>query len=148
MTAQPAAGEAACGWELFPHDADTGLRGFGPTREAAFEQAALALTAAITDPEGIRPREKVVIACTAPDDELLLVDWLNALVYEMAIRRMLFGRFAVRIAKGKLEGAAWGEPVDVARHAPATEVKGATYTELRVARRNDGCWIAQCVADV
>jgi len=71
MTAQL----AACGWELFPHDADVGLRGFGPTREAAFEQAALALTAALTDPEAVRPREKVVIACAAPDDELLLVDW-------------------------------------------------------------------------
>ena len=148
MTAQPAGGEAACGWELFPHDADVGLRGFGPTREAAFEQAALALTAALTDPEAVRSLDKVAIACAAPDDELLLVDWLNALVYEMATRKMLFGRFAVRIADGKLEGEAWGEPIEVARHAPATEVKGATYTELRVARRDDGRWIAQCVVDV
>jgi tRNA nucleotidyltransferase (CCA-adding enzyme) len=148
MTAQPAAGEAACGWELFPHDADVGLRGFGPTREAAFEQAALALTAALTDPETVGPLEKVAIACAAPDDELLLVDWLNAVVYEMAIRKMLFSRFAVRIENGKLEGEAWGEAIDVTRHAPATEVKGATYTELRVARRDDGRWVAQCVVDV
>jgi tRNA nucleotidyltransferase (CCA-adding enzyme) len=148
MMAQPAAGKAACGWELFPHDADVGLRGFGPTREAAFEHAALALTAALTDPEAVRSLEKVAIACAAPDDELLLVDWLNAVVYEMATRKMLFGRFAVHIADGKLEGEAWGEPVAVARHAPATEVKGATYTELRVARQNDGRWVAQCVVDV
>jgi tRNA nucleotidyltransferase (CCA-adding enzyme) len=148
MTAQPADGKAACGWELFPHDADVGLRGFGPTREAAFEQAALALTAALTDPEAVRSLERVVISCAAPDDELLLVDWLNALVYEMAVRKMLFGRFAVHIYDGKLEGEAWGEPVEVACHAPATEVKGATYTELRVARQDDGRWVAQCVVDV
>lgn len=148
MTPQPAAPDATCGWELFPHDADVGLRGFGPTRAAAFEQAACALMAAITDPEAVRPREKVVIACAAPDDELLLVDWLNALVYEMATRRMLFGCFVVRIDDGKLSGEAWGEPVEVARHAPATEVKGATYTELRVAQRKDGRWVAQCVVDV
>ena len=37
-------------WEHFPHDADIGVRGFGPTVVAAFEQAALALTAVITDP--------------------------------------------------------------------------------------------------
>jgi tRNA nucleotidyltransferase (CCA-adding enzyme) len=148
MTTVPAAHTAECGWELFPHEADVGLRGFGPTREAAFEQAALALTATLTDPKTVQPRDMVEIACAAPDDELLLVDWLNALVYEMAIRKMLFGRFAVRIADGRLSGEASGEPVDVARHAPAAEVKGATYTELRVAQRGDGSWLAQCVVDV
>jgi hypothetical protein len=31
-------GEPA-GWEHFAHEADVGVRGFGPTREAAFEQS-------------------------------------------------------------------------------------------------------------
>jgi tRNA nucleotidyltransferase (CCA-adding enzyme) len=37
--------------ELFPHGADVGVRGIGPTSDAAFEQAALALTSAVTDPD-------------------------------------------------------------------------------------------------
>jgi len=41
-----------------------------------------------------------------------------------------------------------GEPVDVARHAPACEPKGATYTALRVAHEADGSWSAGCVVDV
>lgn len=32
---------------------------------------------------------------------------------------MLFSRFSVRIAGTQLTGMLWGEPVDVARHAPA-----------------------------
>jgi tRNA nucleotidyltransferase (CCA-adding enzyme) len=135
-------------WELFPHGADVGVRGFGASREAAFEQAARALTAALTDPKWVRPRQAVKIACEAPDQELLLVDWLNALIYEMATRKMLFGRFAVRIENGRLRAEAWGEPVDVARHAPAAEAKGATYTELSVAQQEDGRWVAQCIVDV
>jgi tRNA nucleotidyltransferase (CCA-adding enzyme) len=135
-------------WEHFEHGADIGVRGIGPTREAAFEGAAEALTAAITDPAGVEPRARVEIAVAAPDDGLLLVDWLNALVYEMATRRMLFSRFEVRIAGHALAGAAWGEPIDVARHAPAVEVKGATYTCLDVAQGADGRWVAQCVVDV
>ena len=110
------------GWELFAHDADIGVRGFGTTREAAFEGAATALTAVLTGPERVRPRQAVEIACEAPDDELLLVDWLNALVYEMATRGMLFSRFTVRIEGHGLYGKAWGEPVDVARHCPATRL--------------------------
>lgn len=42
-------------WEHFAHDADIGVRGIGPTREAAFEQGALALMHAIGDPERIGP---------------------------------------------------------------------------------------------
>jgi tRNA nucleotidyltransferase (CCA-adding enzyme) len=47
---------------------------------------------------------------------------------------MLFGYLAARIDDGRLEGTLWGEPVDVERHAPACEPKGAAYTALRVAR--------------
>jgi tRNA nucleotidyltransferase (CCA-adding enzyme) len=66
----------------------------------------------------------------------------------MAVRNMLFSRFAVRIADGRLEGTLWGEPVDVERHAPACEPKGATYTALRVAQDADGTWCASCIVDV
>ena len=135
-------------WELFPHGADVGVRGIGATKEAAFEQAARALTAAIVDPETVAPVETVAVDCAAPDDELLLVDWLNALVYEMATRGLLFATYRVRIEDGRLLGEARGEPVDRARHKPAVEVKGATLTEVKVARRNDGQWVAQCVIDV
>jgi len=142
---------AAARWEHFPHGADVGVRGLGPSEEAAFEQAALALTAALTDPATVVPRAAVTISCRAPDDELLLTEWLNALIYEMATRKMLFGRFAVRIraeAGGRaLAGEAWGEAIDAPRHAPATEAKGATFTALRVSAEG-GRWVAQCVVDV
>lgn len=123
------------------------MRGLGASVAQAFEQAALALTAAVTDPASVAPREAVRIECAAPDEELLLVDWLNSLVYEMATRRMLFSRFEVHLAGGHLSARAWGEPVDAARHQPAVEVKGATYTTLRVAREGDE-WLAQTVIDV
>lgn len=142
--ATPAPGE----WELFPHGADMGVRGLGATKEAAFEHAAYAMTAALAEPERVQPRGAVAVACEAPDDELLLVDWLNALIYEMATRKMLFSRFAVRIEGGRLNGEAWGEPIDVARHRPGVEIKGATYTALRVEPLADGRWLAQCVVDV
>ncbi len=135
-------------WEHFPHQADIGVRGIGSTKEAAFESAARALTAVITDLASVAPTQAVPIVCEAPDDELLLAEWLNSLVYEMATRKMLFSCFAVRFNNRSLHATAWGEPVEVARHQPAVEVKGATYTELSVKRDKDGRWIAQCVVDV
>ncbi len=133
--------------EHFAHEADIGVRGMGGSCAEAFEQAALALTAIVTDPARVRALEKVELACEAPDVELLLADWLNALIYEMAVRHMLFSRYEVAIEGGHLRAAAWGEAVDVARHQPAVEPKGATYTGLAV-RHEHGVWVAECVVDV
>ena len=134
-------------WEHFPHDADIGVTGIGPTRAEAFRQAAFALTAVVTDPRHVQAKEVVRIVCHADNEELLLVEWLDALIYEMAVRRMVFGEFSVEITGQELWATATGEPVDVARHQPAVEIKGATLTALRVAEGPDG-WRAECVVDV
>lgn len=132
-------------WEHFAHGADIGVRGIGPTKEAAFQHVALALTAVVTDVRSVRPDVAVAFACEAAGDDVLLVDWLNALVHEMATRRMLFGAFVVTIEGARLRATAWGEAVDRARHEPTFEIEGATSTALRVERLDDGHWVAQCV---
>ena len=142
------ASEAAPDRELYEHGSDIGVRGRGASREQAFANAALALTSVVVEPEAVRADTPVAIECEAVDDEMLLAEWLDAVVYEMGTRRMLFSRFDVMIDRpGRLRATAWGEPVDVARHRPAVEVKGATLTTLRVAREG-GRWLAQCVVDV
>lgn len=135
------------GWRHFSHEADIGLVGFGPTKAEAFRQAAIALTAVVAEPGTVRSATPVEFACRAPSDDLLLFEWLNALVYEMALRSMLFSDFTVEIADGELHATARGESVDPVRHEPAVEVKGATMTALAVTPVEGG-WRAQCVVDV
>jgi SHS2 domain-containing protein len=134
-------------WQHFEHGADVGIRGHGPTLEVAFEEAARALTAVIADPDAVAPSVAVTMTCTAPDYEILLVDWLNELVYEMDARKMVFGAFDVHIDGHRLTGTALGEHIDQVRHEPTVEVKGATFTAVKVGRENEG-WVAQCVVDV
>jgi len=137
-------------WEHFRHGADIGVRGLGSTPGEAFAQAAMALTAVVTDPACIRPRHVLEIRMRDSDPELLLFDWLNEIVFLMATRRMLFGHFevSVDVTKAELHATIHGEPVDRQRHAPAVEIKGVTLTELKVAPLDDGRWLAQCVVDV
>jgi SHS2 domain-containing protein len=135
-------------WEHFEHKADIGVRGIGCTIAEAFEQTALAMTAVITDPARIRHSLTLEIECQERDQELLLVDWLNALVYEMTTRKVLLNRFEVTIYDGILSAKVCGESVDITRHEPVVEIKGATYTELEVRQLQDGTWRAQCVVDV
>lgn len=135
-------------WEHFAHGSDIGVRGFGSSIEEAFEQAAIALTAIVADPITVKPSETVEVHCDAPDAELLLVSWLNAIIYEMAVRNMLFHTFHAVITGHDLVATLSGERTDPERHLVAVEAKGATVTALRVARGHDGLWFAQCVVDV
>ncbi len=135
-------------WEHFEHDADIGLSAFAETRAGLFEAMGEALTALITEPGKVRAEYSVSIGCEAPNDDLLLADWINALVYEMATRKMLFGAWHVRLENHSLDATVAGERVDRERHQPAVEVKGATYTELAVSQDDTGLWRGRCIVDV
>ncbi len=134
-------------WEHFEHKADIGIRGYGDTLAAAFTQAALAMTAVVTEIDRVQPVTSINIDCSEEENDTLLYDWLNALIYEMSIRKMLFSEFDIRISSGQLTATVSGEAIDRERHQPAVEIKGATFTELAV-YQDQGQWVAQCVIDV
>lgn len=134
-------------WEHFSHGADIGVRGLGPTLTDAFEMGALALTSVVADLDKIKPTKEISISCTAPDEEILFADWLNAIIYQMETRNMLFSQFHVEIRDLQLEAIIKGEEINRTQHQPVVDVKGATYTELKVYKKNKS-WVAQCVVDV
>ncbi len=134
-------------YETFEHEADIGIRGFGSTLEEAFGNAALAVYSVMVRIDAVKPSEKRIVAASAPDIELLLVEWLNALLSVSDVERMVFSRFEVKIDGTSLTGTAWGETLDRIRHEPNVEVKGATYHMLSV-KKEGGGYAAQCVVDV
>jgi SHS2 domain-containing protein len=135
-------------WEHFDHDADMGIRGIAPTLAESFEQAGLALTAVITEPDAVEETKSIAIKCQAPDIELLFLDWINELIYQMSVHHLLFGRFEVTIENNVLTATVAGETADQQKHQPAVEIKGATFTELRVYQNSEAMWISQCIVDV
>ena len=134
-------------WEHYSHTADMGIRGFGESMEEAFAAAALAMVAVTVDPQKIEQKQKIEVTCSERDRELLLISWLNSILYEMATRKMLFSKFQVEIKDGQLTGCAWGEKLDIKKHEPAMEIKGISYSDLKVTQEN-GRWIAQCIVDI
>lgn len=134
-------------WEHFPHGADIGVRGIGQNIQEAFEMGACALTSLVAEAKEVKKVETVDIRCQAPNVEILFFDWINALIYEMATRNMVFGSFDVHIQNNKLSAKVSGEGIDINKHTSTVEPKGATMTELKVAHQGDH-WIAQCIVDV
>lgn len=134
-------------YETFEHEADIGVRGYGSSMEKAFENAAVALYSVMVNVKRVQQKEKKEVAVSAPDGELLLVEWLNALLSLSDIERIVFSRFEVKIKGANLAGIAWGERLDRQRHELGVEVKGATFHMLSVKNEN-GAYTAQCVVDV
>jgi SHS2 domain-containing protein len=134
-------------WEHYSHTADMGIRGFGESMEEAFAAIALAMVAVNVDPKKIEQKQKIEVTCTERDRELLLISWLNSILYEMVTRKMLFSKFQVEINDGRLTGCAWGEKLDIKKHEPVMEIKGVSYSDLKVIQEN-GKWTAQCIVDV
>ena len=102
----------------------------------------------VADLSSVQALDAFEVTCEAPDEEQLLFEWLNLVIYEMATRHMLFSRYDLYVAPPLLRARVWGERIDPARHRIAVEVKGATYHQLSVKRDASGLWIAQCVVDV
>ncbi|MCE9671682.1 archease [Myxococcus stipitatus] len=141
----PAAGAS---WEVFTRGDARWLRGRGCTPEVAFEQAAVALCARVTDPAAVEVHEEVPVACEPGDLDGLLADWLRAVVHLMASRQLRFHCFVVRMDGRRLFGSAFGEPLDPVRHGARVRVRGVTVSGPRVRRGADGQWTAECEVEV
>jgi len=135
-------------FETFEHGADIGIRGKGKTLSEAFENGAKSMySLVVVNLDTVIPKKPVKISCESFDLECLFVAWLNSLLAESDIQRLIFSDFKVKIQDLRLTGTAMGEPFDFSRHQRGVEVKGATFTELAV-RQDGDWWIAQCVVDV
>jgi SHS2 domain-containing protein len=136
------------GYELVDHTADVGVRAWAPSREGVFEEAAKAAFSLICDPLTIDQTETHELRLDAEDRELLLVAWLNELIYVSEAKRMLFVDFElVELDDTHLVARVTGEQLDPSRHAICGGVKAATLHELSLTEGPSG-WEAFVILDV
>ena len=122
-------------FEIFEHTADVGIRAYGPDLPAAFAGAARGLFSLITDLDRVNEALHRDVSVTAPDQEALLVEWLNELVYLFDAEQLLFKRFHIsRLTGNELEARCFGEKVDKSRHELKIGIKAATYHMLKIER--------------
>jgi SHS2 domain-containing protein len=135
-------------FETFDHTADLGLRVQAATLADLFSDAATALFTVITgDLSAIHPNVQKEMTLPRDENDLLLFDWLNQLLYWFDVEHLLFSRFEVRLDDSGVHGCAWGEPLDRERHPLEHEVKAITYHGLRVEQTANG-WLAEVIVDI
>lgn len=125
-------------FEIINHTADVGIRAYGANIGQAFANAARALFSLMVEPDNVGEIIYRDIELTAQDQESLLVEWLNELIYLFDVENIIFKRFEIiEINNTQLKARGYGEKVDISKHKLKTGVKAATYHMLRVDKGDD-----------
>ena len=126
-------------FEILNHTADVGIIAYGADMSQAFANAARGLFSLITELDDVEEVIHRDIELTATDEESLLVEWLNELVYRFDTEGIIFKRFdIIQLDNTQLKARGYGEKVDSSKHKLKTGVKAATYHMLKV-DKGDGC---------
>jgi len=126
-------------FEVINHTADTGIIAYGVDMKQAFVNAALALFSIIVDVDTVRENLYRDMEISADDQEILLVQWLNELIYLFDVEHIVFCKFEInKLTKTQLQARCFGEKVETSRHKLKTGVKAATYHLLKVDKDDNG----------
>ncbi|MFC2035098.1 archease [Chloroflexota bacterium] len=124
-------------FEFINHTADVGIIARGADMNRAFANAAEALFSLITNLDDVEEVSYRDIDLTAPDQESLLVEWLNELIYLFDTENIIFKRFDItRLSQTHLEARSYGDKVDKSKHKLKTGIKAATYHMLKIDKNN------------
>jgi SHS2 domain-containing protein len=133
-------------FEVLDHPADLALRIYGRDLRELFANAAYAMFCQFL-PEGLERLPVTVerqVEVDGIDDESLLVNWLNELLYLHETRGELYSQFELEpLAPGHLRASVRGAPSERSEII----IKAATFNELAIARTAEGL-VVTVVLDV
>jgi len=135
-------------YELIEHTADIGIRVKGRDLKDLFCNAASAIFDIIAEKKPSRSGARKTIAIKQKADNLqeLFVSWLNELLSLSAAKGIIFARFQIKkLSNRALEALAAGAGAE--NYRVNTEVKAATYHQLKIEKENSG-WLAEVIFDV
>ena len=125
-------------YEQFSHTADIGVRVFGKTLKELFENAAFAMFDILADLEGIKGEITQDFELTASNHEELLISWLDELLYNFYAKNIIFYKFEVtELSVDVIRAKASGRSVSENRNRLKTEIKAATYYNLKIIKKDD-----------
>jgi len=135
-------------YEIIEHTADIGIRVRGKDSKELFKNAGLALFQISTRKQFIKDKKHTAITVKQNADNLmdLFVNWLNELLSLSAAKSVIFHDIKIKsISNNSLEAIATGS--SMANYKVNTEIKAATYHDLKIEEREDG-WVAKVILDV
>lgn len=139
---------APADYEMLEHTADLRIEVRGKDVAELLARSAGALADLLYDPASVREATQRRVRLDEANLELLLVRWLNELIYLREVKEFLWKEIEVETdGPSALQAVLAGEGFDPARHSPRTGLKAATYHQLRIEQGTEG-WTARILFDV
>ena len=124
-------------FDIIDHTADIGIVAYGANIKQAFANAAWALFSVITELDDVAEVLHRDIELTAPDQESLLVEWLNELIYLFDTENIIFKRFDInQLSQTHIKARCYGSKVNSSKYKIKTGIKAATYHMLKIEKGN------------
>ncbi len=135
-------------FEIIDHTADIGIIAYGADIKQVFANAALGLFNLMGDTDDFKEAIERELELSAEDVEVLLVEWLNELIYILDVEHIFFKRFEVDELTGtQIRARCFGEKIKPSQHKLKREIKAATYHMLKIDKENSG-YKVQVIFDV
>ncbi len=126
-------------YEEIPHTADVAIRAYGKDLRELFSNAAFGMFDIIADLSGLKKTVSMDVNLEAPSPEELLISWLGELLYSFYTKGIIFFEFdIVDITDTRISAHAHGRLVGENRNRLKTEIKAATYHDLKIEEKQDG----------
>jgi SHS2 domain-containing protein len=134
-------------YEELEHTADVRVRVKSFTLEGLFAEAARVLMIVMYGKD-IRPgTEERFIALDAPDRVALMQEFLSEILFRSEVDNLVFSSCEVSLTGLGLNARLIGEPFNPERHRSGMEVKGISYSGLRIFKEAGEC-ILDIILDV
>ena len=135
-------------FKVTDHTADIGVTAYGENLACLMANAACGMLSLIVDPHTVDSTLTREIELEEQDNVTLLVVWLNTLLYELDVNRLLFNEFDIVVSgPAKLSAVCRGEKLDLSKHSLIREVKAATYHNLGISEEK-GIYSASIIFDI
>lgn len=136
-------------FEYIEHTADAGMLVRGESLRSLFTNAAQGLFEMIAVVDSIDETSAIDIQLESDSVEILLVAWLDELIFRHETDEMFFKRVVIKsISPTAIIAKVYGEPTDFDKHVVYTEIKAVTYHQLYVIQNTDSDWEAQVIFDL
>jgi len=135
-------------FEVIEHTADIGIVAYGADIKQLFANAALGLFNLMADLGNLKEDAKRKVELSAEDIEVLLIEWLNELIYISEVEHIIFKRFDIsELSSNKLRSICFGEKIKPGQRRLKREIKAATYHMLRMNKVDSG-YKVQIIFDI
>ena len=135
-------------FEVIDHTADIGIVAYGATIKQVFANAALGLFNLMADLDDFKEGLQRELELSAEDVEVLLIEWLNELIYIFDVEHIIFKKFEIeKLTSTQIKARCFGEKMKPGQHKLKREIKAATYHMLQISKE-DGTYKVQVIFDI